>query len=74
MDYFNNINSKCVKADWIGRYMYIYACKLKKGKAKKRGWICRKEKKQRNSEWYLMNMFSVSKTLDKIMFYAIQAH
>lgn len=37
MDYFNNINQKCVTADWIGRYMYIYACNLREGKAKRRG-------------------------------------
>lgn len=47
MDYFNNINQKCVTADWIGRYMYIYACNLREGKAKRRGWICRKEKEHR---------------------------
>lgn len=55
MDYFNNINLKCVTADWIGRYIYIYACKLKEGKVKRKSWICRKEKEHRemlNGIWW----------------------
>lgn len=55
MDYFNNINLKCVTADWIGRHIYIYACKLKEGKVKRKGWICRKEKEHRemlNGIWW----------------------
>lgn len=27
--FFYNRNWKCIIADWMGRYMYIYACKLK---------------------------------------------